>query len=103
MGVNSGSCIGADADQLALPPVMYSVSGEVWFGPQLGFTMGSTYLGGAPWKHDDRLIRHEAKHANQWAWFGGGAIFPLVYAVSPRTWESQAGLSDGCYQKRDGC
>jgi hypothetical protein len=54
---------------------------------------------------DARFIRHEAKHANQWAWFGGGAIFPLVYAVSPRTWESQAGLSDGCYQKpsRDGC
>ena len=54
---------------------------------------------------DPSLIRHEVKHANQWAWFGGGAIFPLVYAVSPRPWESQAGLSDGCYQKpsRDGC
>ena len=74
------------------------------YGPQRGFTMGSTYLGGRG-KADDRLIRHEAKHANQWAWFGGGAVFPLVYAVSPRTWESQAGLSDGCYQKpsRDGC
>ena len=42
---------------------------------------------------DNQVLRHEAKHANQWLIPG----FPLLYAVFPKTFEAQAGLNDGCY------
>lgn len=30
---------------------------------------------------DFASIRHEAKHANQWAWFGGALAFPVAYGI----------------------
>jgi RHS repeat-associated protein len=70
-----------------------------------GTTYGSVFVTGAR-SPDARLIRHEAKHANQWSWFGGGPAFPIAYGLdeyvfsgggSHNHFEQQAGLRDGCY------
>lgn len=68
-----------------------------------GTTVGSVYMSGRT--PDARMMRHESKHANQYAWFGGGAMFPVVYGIQEwtsgggkhNTFERQAGLKDGCY------
>ena len=60
---------------------------------------------------DPQLLRHEAVHANQYAAFGGGIGFPVVYGIEElrsgggenNIFEKQAGLADGCYQPRPGC
>jgi hypothetical protein len=60
---------------------------------------------------DPRLLRHEAKHANQYAFFGGGVLFPILYGLEElrsgggrkNSFEVQAGLEDGCYLPRAGC
>jgi RHS repeat-associated protein len=75
-----------------------------------GTTYGSVYITGAR-KVDTRQLRHEAKHANQWAWFGGGVLFPIAYGLEEwrsgggrrNSFERQAGLRDGCYRQRRGC
>ena len=75
-----------------------------------GTTYGSVYVTGEP-SADARMLRHEAKHANQYAWFGGGAGFPVAYGAAEwasgggdkNPFERQAGLTDGCYRPREGC
>ncbi|MCB1030172.1 MAG: hypothetical protein KDA95_02470, partial [Acidimicrobiales bacterium] len=70
-----------------------------------GTTFGSFYITSRK-KVDNRLARHEAKHANQWM---GGGLFALSYLGFGKRWEKQAGLRDGCYhadrngRKRSGC
>ncbi len=79
------------------------------YGRRAGITVGSVYMTGG--RTDFASIRHEAKHANQWAWFGGGPAFPLAYGLEEwrsggherNSFERQAGLRDGCYITRPGC
>jgi hypothetical protein len=74
-----------------------------------GTTIGSVFVTGD--KPDAQTIRHEAKHANQWSWFGGWLAFPVAYGIdewasgggSHNHFEQQAGLQDGCYRYRPGC
>lgn len=76
-----------------------------------GMTIGSVYLTGG--RTDYASIRHEAKHANQWSWFGGGYGFGfgVAYLLEEgrsgggrrNSFERQAGLRDGCYIRRPGC
>lgn len=47
---------------------------------------------------DFRTMRHESKHANQWLIPG----FPVLYLIFRRTFETQAGPRDGCYQPDPG-
>lgn len=63
-----------------------------------GTTYGSTYDTVETGNPDFRRMRHESKHANQWLIPG----FPLLYALFPRTFETQAGLRDGCYAPDSG-
>lgn len=76
------------------------------FGYARGGTMrGSVYVTGEPYV-DDRLRRHEAKHANQWAIMG--TAYPVLYAAAEfearvlrrrlNRFEEQAGARDGCYK-----
>ena len=56
-----------------------------------------------------RLFRHEARHATQYAWYGGVAMVPLYLAAAAMSWaltgdfgarnvfERRAGLADGGY------
>jgi len=59
-----------------------------------------------------RLLRHEARHATQFAWCGGLAMIPLYLAAAGTSWvltgdfgsrnpfERLAGLADGGYADR---
>jgi RHS repeat-associated protein len=74
-----------------------------------GTTVGSVFMTGG--RTDYASIRHEAKHANQWSWFGGGLAFTVAYGIEEyrsgggrrNRFERQAGLRDGCYIRRRGC
>lgn len=80
-------------------------------GMRAGFARGGTCVGGVfltgiPQPHD-RLLRHEAVHADQWA--RHGVTFPLRYLreemrnPGPKNrFEVAAGLEDGGYVKRGG-
>ncbi len=72
-----------------------------------GTTIGNTWLYG-DLDGSDRH-RHESRHSDQWAMFGGGPTFPGLYgAESLRTrgdfydnvFERWAGLHDGGYRAR---
>jgi hypothetical protein len=74
------------------------------------FTMGSVILtraGTLP--PDAALLRHEARHATQYAWCGGLVMLPLYFTAAGASWvlcgdfgawnvfERLAGLADGGY------
>jgi len=93
--VNGASC-GYNSTRSTF--VCTGAHGGYWKG---GTTIGSVYVTND--RVDDSILRHEAKHSNQWAWFGGGALFVPVYLAFPKTFEHQAGPHDGCYEYRPGC
>jgi len=79
---------------------LYVCTGLRW-----GFARGGTTIGGVfltnRWP-SDRLLRHEAVHADQWARFGVG--FAVRYLVEEmrnpglcNRFEIEAGLADGGY------
>lgn len=61
---------------------------------------------------DSDLFRHEARHATQYAWFGGLIMLPLYFTAAGLSWllsgdvgswnafERAAGLADGGYLNR---
>jgi hypothetical protein len=78
--------------------------------PAPAFTMGNVILT----RHDGLLrdtvlLRHEARHATQYAWCGGLLMLPLYFAAAGVSWlisdnvgawnvfERGAGLADGGY------
>lgn len=89
---------------------MWVASGSsVGSGPRRGVTYGSTYVTGEA-NPDERIRRHESVHAEQYARFGGGVIFPILYGLeelqhpgAENKYEREAGLEDGCYVGRPGC
>lgn len=81
--------------------------------PAPAFTLGNVILT----RHDvlgrdTVLLRHEARHATQYAWCGGLPMLPLYFAAAGVSWllsgdagawnlfERLAGLSDGGYADR---
>ncbi|MFI7444282.1 hypothetical protein [Nonomuraea indica] len=72
------------------------------------FTVGNVVLTRAD-TLDERLIRHEARHATQWAWCAGLPMLPLYllsmlvsvllcgHQASYNVFERLAGLDDGGY------
>jgi hypothetical protein len=81
--------------------------------PAPAFTLGNVILT----RHDGLLrdtvlLRHEARHATQYAWCGGLLMLPLYFAAAGVSWllsgdagawnifERLAGLSDGGYAVR---
>ncbi len=74
-----------------------------------GMTIGSVYITGN--LTDERRLRHEEKHADQYAAFGGFVGFPIAYGLAEwligkegdNPFEKAAGLEDGCYVYRPGC
>jgi hypothetical protein len=81
--------------------------------PAPAFTLGNVILA----RHevlgrDTVLLRHEARHATQYAWCGGLLMLPLYFAAAGVSWllsgdfgawnvfERLAGLSDGGYADR---
>lgn len=72
------------------------------------FTVGNVVLTRAA-TLDERLIRHEARHATQWAWCAGLPMLPLYllsmlvsvllcgHQASYNVFERLAGLDDGGY------
>lgn len=80
-------------------------------GMRAGFARGGTCVGGAFLtglaEPGDRLLRHEAVHADQWA--RHGVTFPFRYLReeirnpgAKNRFEVAAGLEDGGYVKRGG-
>lgn len=78
--------------------------------PAPDFTLGNVILT----RHDTlgrdtALLRHEARHATQYAWCGGLLMLPLYFAAAGVSWvlsgdfgawnvfERRAGLADGGY------
>jgi len=65
---------------------------------------GDVFVTGAS-RVSEETLRHETKHANRYAWFGGGAGFPIAYynqknisgGGACNRFEQQAGLRDGGY------
>ena len=81
--------------------------------PAPAFTLGNVILT----RHgvlgrDTVLLRHEARHATQYAWCGGLLMLPLYFAAAGMSWlvsgdfgawnvfERGAGLADGNYAAR---
>ena len=81
--------------------------------PAPAFTLGNVILT----RHDvlgrdSILLRHEARHATQYAWCGGLLMLPLYFAAAGVSWllsgdlgawnafERGAGLADGGYAAR---
>jgi hypothetical protein len=81
--------------------------------PAPAFTLGNVILT----RHDvlgrdTVLLRHEARHATQYAWCGGLLMLPLYFAAAGVSWllsgdfgawnvfERAAGLADGGYADR---
>jgi hypothetical protein len=81
--------------------------------PAPAFTLGNAILT----RHDvlgrdTALLRHEARHATQYAWCGGLLMLPLYFAAAGVSWllsgdfgawnvfERGAGLADGGYADR---
>ncbi|MFG3439023.1 hypothetical protein ACGF0J_17405 [Nonomuraea sp. NPDC047897] len=74
------------------------------------FTVGNVVLTRAD-ALDERLIRHEARHATQWAWCAGLPMLPLYllsmlvsvllcgHQASYNVFERLAGLDDGGYPR----
>ncbi len=90
--------------------LMVACNGMRWgWGSQRGITIGNAWLTGEK-TTDARMMRHEAKHATQWA--VGGILFPIAYGLTSirfrganNPFERHAGLEDGCYTRppRAGC
>jgi hypothetical protein len=79
-------------------------------GYRRGGTMyGDVFITGAS-SVTPEMLRHETNHANQYAWFGGGAGFPLAYYAEEsisgggacNRFEQQAGLVGGGYTPPSG-
>lgn len=81
--------------------------------PAPAFTLGNVILARPDRLHRDTvLLRHEARHATQYAWCGGLLMLPLYFAAAGVSWllsgdvgawnvfERLAGLSDGGYADR---
>lgn len=79
------------------------------------FCLGNVLVTRWPDEHfraNRRLLRHEARHATQYAWCGGLAMLPLYGAAALASWvltgdfgarngfERQAGLADGGYSPK---
>ncbi|MER7501931.1 hypothetical protein AB0L05_01645 [Nonomuraea pusilla] len=74
------------------------------------FTVGNVVLTRAP-ALNERLVRHEARHATQWAWCAGLPMLPLYllamlasvlvcgHQASYNVFERLAGLDDGGYPR----
>ena len=72
-----------------------------------------TKLGHAEFTGDTRLLRHEARHATQYACCGGLVMLPLYGIAAAVSWvltgdpgarnvfEQRAGLADGGYAEKD--
>jgi hypothetical protein len=85
--------------------------GSVGRGPNSGVTIGNVFITSLP-EVDAPLLRHETKHADQWAIFG--ASYPQLYFTAEgishilldpgqsegckNVFEMQAGLVDGNYR-----
>jgi hypothetical protein len=81
--------------------------------PAPAFTLGNvTLTRHDALSRDTALLRHEARHATQYAWCGGLLMLPLYFAAAGVSWllsgdvgawnvfERLAGLSDGGYAGR---
>jgi hypothetical protein len=81
--------------------------------PAPAFTLGNVILTRhAVLAHDAILLRHEARHASQYAWCGGLVMLPLYFTAAGVSWllsgdagswnvfERTAGLTDGGYIDR---
>ena len=81
--------------------------------PAPAFTLGNVILTRRDaLGRDTVLLRHEARHATQYAWCGGLLMLPLYFAAAGVSWllsgdvgawnifERLAGLSDGGYADR---
>ena len=81
--------------------------------PAPAFTLGNVILTRPDGLlRDTVLLRHEARHATQYAWCGGLLMLPLYFAAAGVSWllsgdvgawnvfERLAGLSDGGYADR---
>jgi len=92
---------GADCAHWNNTRAMIVCEGSTQIGGALkdGTTYRSTYDTVENGMPDFRRMRHESKHANQWLIPG----FPFLYFAFPKTFETQAGLHDGCYEPRPGC
>lgn len=75
------------------------------YGPRIGFTVGNVYLTASDTVSDAEL-RHETKHADQWALFGWK--FAVPYALNAAAthnnpcknfFEWWAGFKDGNYDQ----
>jgi hypothetical protein len=78
--------------------------------PAPAFTLGNVILTRrAALDYDTALLRHEARHATQYAWCGGLLLLPLYFTAAGVSWllsgdfgawnvfERAAGLADGGY------
>jgi hypothetical protein len=81
--------------------------------PAPAFTLGNVILTRhAVLARDATLLRHEARHATQYAWCGGLVMLPLYFTAAGVSWllsgdvgswnvfERAAGLTDGGYTDR---
>ena len=81
--------------------------------PAPAFTMGNVIITRqAVLGYDTTLLRHEARHATQYAWCGGLLMLPLYFTAAGVSWalsgdpgswnvfERAAGLRDGGYADR---
>ena len=81
--------------------------------PAPAFTLGNVILTRHDvLRRDTVLLRHEARHATQYAWCGGLLMLPLYFAAAGVSWllsgdvgawnifERSAGLADGGYANR---
>ncbi|RKT72950.1 RHS repeat-associated protein [Saccharothrix variisporea] len=77
------------------------------YGTRRGMTIGNVFLTGERSTHPN-MMRHEAKHATQWAVLG--PAFPIAYGLAElrypgarNPFERHAGLHDGCYRRGPHC
>jgi hypothetical protein len=81
--------------------------------PAPAFTLGNVIITRrSVLAHDTTLLRHEARHATQYAWCGGLLMLPLYFTAAGVSWllsgdvgswnlfERAAGLTDGGYTDR---
>lgn len=79
---------------------MIICTGAKWGFGKGGTTYGNVFLTGGT-KVDAALLRHETKHADQWAIFGPGfgVQYLITYAIQGEcnVYEKSAGYKDGGY------
>ncbi|MGH3694823.1 MAG: DUF6531 domain-containing protein [Pseudonocardiaceae bacterium] len=83
---------------------MWVAAGSSTGYKRAGTAYGSTFVTGSD-APGERTLRHESIHAEQYARFGGGAIFPILYLWEEHNhpgrdneYEQEAGLEDGGYR-----